>query len=482
MTISDQNIKKPNVSGQFYSADPEQLSREVEKYITAAEVAATEQPVKMIIVPHAGYIYSGSVAGYGFKAVKNEKVKTIIILAPSHFYGFDGVSVWTPGGFETPLGRVLVDQDFTDQLIAANDKFYFKPEAFEKEHSLEVEIPFLQETFENFEIVAVIMGQTSYSTLEAFAHALNKIIDDRDDVLVVVSTDLSHYHNDATARKMDQRAMDAIEAIDPAKVYQECSKRSMEMCGFIPVTAGLLYAKIRGLHEAKVLNYANSGDVSGDRDRVVGYTSVTFSKGDGPAELPPDGIKESDGIEALSMDQKRRLINIAKQTIHDFVLNGEITQVSNTDPRLMKDEGAFVTINKNGRLRGCIGNIIGSGPLYTLVRDMAISAASKDPRFTPLKKEELDQIEVEVSVLSKPRVITNIDEFIIGKHGVIVSQGPGHSGVFLPQVAESTGWSREEFLSNLCSQKARLPADAWKDPRTKIEIFSAQVFSEHDVQ
>ena len=152
------------------------------------------------------------------------------------------------------------------------------------------------------------------------------------------------------------------------------------------------------------------------------------------------------------------------------------------DARLSLEEGAFVTIHKNGNLRGCIGNIIGRQPLYQTVRDMAISSATKDPRFPSVTVGELEDIHVEVSVLSKPKVITNVDEIQLGVHGVIVSQGPFHTGVFLPQVAEETQWTKEEFLSHLCSQKADLPADAWKDPKTKIEIFTAEVFSEKDVQ
>ena len=153
-----------------------------------------------------------------------------------------------------------------------------------------------------------------------------------------------------------------------------------------------------------------------------------------------------------------------------------------SDKRLSWEEGAFVTIHKNGNLRGCIGNIIGRKPLYQTVLDMAISSSTQDPRFPPVTVDELDDIDVEVSVLSKPKVITNIDEIQLGVHGVIVSQGPSHSGVFLPQVADDTQWTKEEFLSHLCSQKANLPADAWKDPKTKIEIFTAEVFSESDVQ
>ena len=181
----------------------------------------------------------------------------------------------------------------------------------------------------------------------------------------------------------------------------------------------------------------------------------------------------------LTMDQKKTLLTIAKDTIGLYVNDGKILAVNNQDPRLSEEEGTFVTIHKFGQLRGCIGNILGNGPLYLLVREIAIASASQDPRFPSVKKEELKDLEIEISVLSKPKVITNIDEIKMGVDGVIVSQG-FHQGVFLPQVATETGWSKEEFLSELCSQKAGLSRDCYKNPETTIRIFTANVFSQKD--
>jgi len=165
-----------------------------------------------------------------------------------------------------------------------------------------------------------------------------------------------------------------------------------------------------------------------------------------------------------------------------LVMAGKKYQPQITDPRLRQVEGAFVTIHKQGKLRGCIGNIVGRQPLYLTVRDMAIAAVSQDPRFTAVKEAELSEIDVEISVLSVPQVTTDIEGIEMGKHGVIVSRGFGHGGVFLPQVATETGWNREQFLSNLCAHKAGLPADAWKDPKTTIQTFTADVFSQQEVE
>ncbi|HPB68754.1 MAG TPA: AmmeMemoRadiSam system protein A, partial [Candidatus Omnitrophota bacterium] len=169
------------------------------------------------------------------------------------------------------------------------------------------------------------------------------------------------------------------------------------------------------------------------------------------------------------------------KTIQDYILNGTVRNVEEADPRLAAEEGAFVTLHKRKMLRGCIGNIVARGPLYLTVRDMAIAAATQDPRFPAVTKEELDQLDVEISVLSRPRRCRDVNEIKMGTHGVIVRKGIFHQGVFLPQVATETGWTREEFLSNLCMHKAGLPPDAWKDPKTHIEIFTADVFSEQDV-
>src|SRR3989338_5138422 len=275
MAHADTKIKRPNVSGQFYTAEPQELSAQIGEFFQRADVAPADRHIDIVIAPHAGYIYSGAVAAHGFKAASRNKYTTIVILAPSHYVGFDGISVGQQDGFQTPLGVVNVDQEFAKRLIAEDENFYFAPEPFEREHSLEVEIPFLQKTFTDFKIVPVIMGQPSFALLEKFAASLNKIIGERKDVLIVVSTDLSHYHPDAKARMMDALAIKAITSLDARTLWEGCQLRNaMEMCGFVPATAALLYARQRGLTQAQMLRYANSGDVTGDRDGVVGYTSI----------------------------------------------------------------------------------------------------------------------------------------------------------------------------------------------------------------
>ncbi|MCB9771108.1 MAG: AmmeMemoRadiSam system protein B [Candidatus Omnitrophica bacterium] len=464
--FADENIKLPNVSGQFYAGDPQKLAGDIDAFLKAATISPVTDNIQMIIAPHAGYRYSGSVAGYSFKAVSKKSFKTIIILAPSHFYGFDGASIWTNGGFKTPLGVVPVDEDFAKALSRADSKFAFVRPAFDKEHALEVEIPFLQKTFQDFKIVPVILGQMSFDSCQKLSDTLNNLIGTRQDVLVVVSSDMSHYHDDKTARIMDFAAFKSIKDLDAKGFYQKCLLRTQEMCGFIPVTTAILLAKARQW-QVQILKYANSGDVTGDRSNVVGYGAVMFTQ-------QPASIAQQTA--PFNSQQKEILLNLAKEAVVSFVTEKKIVDVKISDSRLAVPEGAFVSIYKDGQLRGCIGHIVSREPLQKTVRDMAIAAASEDPRFPVVTSEELPTLDFEVSVLSRPWKVANIDDIQMGVHGVIISQGRGKRGVFLPQVATETRWSKEKFLSELCSQKAGLPPTCWKDPKTSIEIFTADVF------
>ncbi|MBU0469636.1 MAG: AmmeMemoRadiSam system protein B [Candidatus Omnitrophica bacterium] len=485
MSISDQKIKNPNVSGQFYDSRSERLSKDIDKFLLDAKVTQREKFIDIIISPHAGYIYSGAVAAHGFKAASKNKYKTVVILAPSHFHGFDGVSIGLYDAFKTPLGDVPVDLDFAKKLELLNDKFYFDEKAFAREHSLEVQIPFIQKTFNNFKVVPVVVGQISAQTLKDFAQALNVVIGNRKDVLVVASTDLSHYHDAEFARNIDRKTIEVIKSLDVQELVEGSYLKTLELCGSMPVAISMVYAKLKGLTNVEVLTYANSGDVSGDRSNVVGYVSAIIYGDRGIAESSIEenvGLKEGGADQdGLSVDQKKRLLFIARKTVEEYVRNKKKLDFAENDARLKQPEGAFVTLKKNGKLRGCIGNIIAQGPLYLTVRNMAIAAASQDHRFSPVTVKELDDIEIDISVLTKPRVVKSASEIVLGKHGVIVSRGSFNQGVFLPQVATDTGWSKEKFLSELCSQKAQLPPDSWKDPATKLEVFEAIVFDEHEL-
>ncbi len=476
-------IKEPNVSGQFYPNDPKKLSLQIDAFLRLADVDPFKEKIEIMVSPHAGYLYSGAVAAYGYKAASEQQFKTIVVIAPSHVARFSGVSIFSEGQFRTPLGLIDVDQDFAKQLLARHEQFNDVPQVFEKEHALEVQIPFLQKSFNDFRIVPIVMGHPSFEVCEQLAYALNEIIGTRQDVLVVLSTDMSHYHNAQVANAMDHQAIALIERLDAQGFWNECIEQKIELCGFAPVTTGLLLAQQRGL-QVKILTYADSGDVSKDKSAVVGYFSAVFFKEsfqDIDSENVGDAMMKKDKTVLLSQAHKKRLLEIARSTIAMHVTSGKKMDVQESDPRLSFEEGAFVTIHKNGQLRGCIGNVLGQGPLYRTVRDMAVASTSQDPRFSPVSPHELDHLEIEVSVLSKPWKIKDPKEIELGVHGVIVKKGLFHQGLFLPQVATEQGWNREQLLSYLCQHKAGLPADAWKDSSVTLEIFTAQVFSEKDL-
>lgn len=255
--------------------------------------------------------------------------------------------------------------------------------------------------------------------------------------------------------------------MDAQGLYYGLREGKVQLCGGFPVVTTLMLAKELGHHKLNVLKHTNSAIVTGKKIKgawTVGYTSCVIDQ-------------EKGEIKMLNKEQRKKLLEMARHSIETYLKTGKKLEVSETDPTLLKEMGAFVTLRKHGQLRGCIGNLTGDKPLYLMVRDMAVESAVADPRFSPVELEDLKDIEIEISALSPMQKIDNSDKIQLGVHGVLVRKG-FYSGVFLPQVATETGWTKEEFLSNLCSHKAGLSADAWKDKSTELYIFSAEIFSE----
>ncbi|MBN1663075.1 MAG: AmmeMemoRadiSam system protein B [Deltaproteobacteria bacterium] len=477
-SYTDDKVKPAALAGSWYPGDARELGAMLDKFLKAAATPALGGAIGVIVSPHAGYVYSAPTACFGFKAASSQKVSTVVILAPSHQYSFKGASVWPEGVFETPLGPLEVDKDLAARVMAFDERFIFRRDVFagsagRPENSVETQLPLIKKVFPSAKILPMIVGHPpDADMIRTVASALAAAVGDRTDVLVDVSVDQSHFHPLKEAQAIDARGLKAIEDMDVNGFWKGHADRKMEVDGFHVVAAAMLYAGARGFGKAKVLHYGTSADATGDKSSVVGYASIALYR-DAPA-----AAEAGDAKSALTPEQKARLLTIARETLDTFVRTGKAPEYHETDPRLLLEEGAFVTLQKRGALRGCIGNIIGRGPLYRTVRDMAVAAASEDPRFRPVKADELKDIDVEISVLSKPRVVQSADEIELGKHGVIVGKGYMNRGVFLPQVATETGWTKERFLSELCSQKAGLPPDSWKDPSVKLEVFTADVFGE----
>ncbi len=454
------DIKKANVAGAFYPAEPQELSRKIEDFLHGAGEALNAPGAELAVVPHAGYGYSGAVAARVYKTLSRKPYATIVILAPSHHYPFSGAAIWPKGGFQTPLGVVPVDEEFAERLVKTLPSVIERRDTFEKEHSLEVQLPFIQKTWSAAKIVPLLLGQPDAKVCAELAAALDSVIGRRDDVLVLVSTDLSHYHPYDSAQAMDEKTLDAVRQGDIEGFWNGIIQGRMEMCGFMPMATGMIFAQRRGL-AAEVLLSVNSGDTAGDKSKVVGYSAVVFHK-----------------TFFLTAQQKRFLLSYARRTIEVFMRTGQRIPLATADPRFEQTQGVFVTIKSHGQLRGCIGHVIGQEPLREGVRNMAIAAASEDPRFPPVTEADLKDIEIEISVLSPLKRVQDITEIVLGRDGVVVSDGRGHQGIFLPQVALETGWSKEKFLSELCAQKAGLEPDAWKKPDIQLYTFTADVFKE----
>ena len=407
--------------------------------------------------------------------MKGSDFDAVFILAPSHFYAFRGVSVYKQGFFRTPLGDIEIDSELTQRLISYSEKIDFIPQAFEREHSLEVELPFLQKSLDNLKIIPVIVGQIDYADCAMLAKAISDITKDKK-VLVVASTDLSHFHPYPEAVEMDSKAISYIKNLDAFGLWRSNLKKECEVCGLRPVLVLLNYVKQLGL-KAEVLRYANSGDVTGDKSGVVGYSSIVFFKN---SDNPHRNKISLEGEEEMFNEiQKKRLLEIARQTITEYVTSGKSPDFKEEDPQLNIKRGAFVTLHKDGNLRGCIGSFTSEEPIYKLISKMAIESATGDPRFSPVTKQELGNINIEISVLTEPQLIDDWKKIRLGIDGVIVRRGFS-SGVFLPQVATETGWSLETFLKQLCWGKAGLPDDCYKDSNTQIYTFQAFIFSEEE--
>jgi len=464
-------IRPPAVAGQFYPAAAEEITEQINGYLKQASTPPVAGEIKAIIVPHAGYDFSGQVAAYGFKLLKGVKINTAVLIGNSHTAYFDGAAIDSSDVWQTPLGQVAVDKELADKLIKADSAIKYDASVHGQDHVLEVEIPFLQVVLAgNFKIVPIMLGNKADDSYKKLAKALKDNLGEND--VVVVSSDMSHYPKHEDANKIDRGALEKIKSgkVDELEKYVESVENSgvaneqTVLCGIDAVKTLLELARLSGWDKIEVLKYLNSGDVSGigDKNRVVGYGAVAFAQ-----------IQTAGG---LNREQRELLLTMAKETVESFVTTGQAPEFDVTDERLKQKQGAFVTLTKNGQLRGCIGQIVPTDePLWQVVREMAVAACSEDGRFNPVEKSELDELEYEVSVLSAPEAIDDWKKIELGKQGVIIRKG-GRSGVFLPQVATETGWTLEEFLGQLCSQKAGLSPSCYKDKDTEIQIFSAQVF------
>jgi len=465
MTInetSEKKVRKSVIAGSWYPGSKDDLSKMLDGFFGNAEKEDLGE-IKAVIAPHAGYIYSGQVAAFSFKQIEGKDYNKVIILAPTHHYPFNGASIANYTHYETPLGEVRISP-LSKDLMKESQLISSIPAAHSKEHSAEIEIPFLQKALKNFEIVPIIIGRMSREEIDEFSDLIIRHLDEK--TLIVTSTDLSHYHPYDEAVSMDTSCINSIIALDIKKA------EGCEMCGYFPVLITMRIAEKLNW-STKLLKYANSGDVTGDRSGVVGYTAIAFYK------------RKNNPHNELNEEQKKYLLKLARDTVELYVKEGKKLEPETDDLELKKNKGVFVTLEKGGQLRGCIGHIQPIQSLYLDVRDNAINAAVHDPRFSPVGKDELDKIEIEVSVLTTPELIeVNSPEEYLEKiqasiDGIIIDY-KGRGATYLPQVWEMLP-DKEEFLSHLC-EKAFLPGDCWKEKEVKIYRYRVVAFKESELE
>jgi hypothetical protein len=480
-------VRPAAAAGQFYPGDPVQLTQTVDACLASAKAPTAVAGLIALIVPHAGYPYSGKIAGQAYRILKGKVISTVVIVGPSHYTRIRGAALCSAQAWETPLGKVAADAELVAAL-AGHDGFALNDAAHSPEHCIEVQLPFLQRALGKFRLVGVLMSDFSRDNCARVAQALAAALRGRS-ALLIASSDMSHYpaYNDACSS--DREMLAAIRTLDPEKVLAkdaELMRRgtaglACTLCGLGPVVAVMEAAKKLGADKVEVLAYANSGDVAPEtRDRVVGYCAAAIS-GKERAEMtqePPEKTDKS-AEAALDKDQQRKLLRLARRAIEEYVRSGKVIEVTEDDHALTQPRGVFVTLRRGDMLRGCIGDLEGREPLYLNVRDKAIASATQDFRFEPVRPDEVRDLHIEISVLSPMWRETDPSKIIAGKHGVLVCQGR-RAGVYLPQVATEQGWTREQMLNHLCQFKAGLPADAWKRG-AELYCFTCQVFGEDEL-
>ncbi len=464
--------RPPAVAGSFYPADAKQLAAQVDGLLANAAVPAIRDPLIALVAPHAGYPYSGPVAAHSYALLKGRQYKRVVIIAPSHYEAFKFASIYDGDAYITPLGRVPVDKDFARKLADSDPvlKLSRRAHTNSQEHSLEVQLPFLQRTLGQFTLVPIIMGEQDYESSRALGVALARLLQKSVDTLIVASSDLSHYHPYDEAVRLDRKALNALTEWDYLSASRNFERRVWEACGGGPIVAAMIAAERLGANDARLIKYANSGDIAGDKTRVVGYGSLAMVRG--PNLKPAKG----GGLVLTGVEQKE-LLKLARTSAETAVREKKLYAAPPVAlDALAVERGAFVTLREKGELRGCIGYTAPVTPLYLTVRDVAALAAVRDSRFPPVSTAELDKLQYEISVLSPMRRVTDINQIHVGRHGLLVKNGQ-FEGILLPQVPTEFGWDRRTFLDQTC-EKAGMQPGCWQRDDTDIFMFTALVFDE----
>jgi MEMO1 family protein len=475
-------VRPPVAAGSFYPADGERLRAAVDAVLADAVAARAGRPIA-VIAPHAGYVFSGGIAADAFQQAADQRYDTIVVLGTNHTVpGFRGAAVAPQAGFRTPLGIVETDRAVVDLLLKECRSCRLDAAPHAREHSVEVQLPFIQRLWPAARIVALVIGDSDLELGRDVGGALARVLAGRS-ALIVASSDLSHYPTAAQAERLDGETLSAIAALDPARIRavlhgSAAAAVDTAACGEAAILTAVTAAKGLGARRGVFVSYAHSGQTpTGDPERVVGYGAVALTSAEVPA-LAPALLRapgKGEASDALTGADRRTLLRLARETLRRLLTTDTAPRLRDLPPRLVRPQGLFVTLKKRGELRGCIGRVTSEEPLALLVSRMAFEAAFKDPRFSPLAPDELAALTIEISLLTRPAPVPRAADVVMGRDGVILHKG-GRGAVFLPQVATETGWGREQFLDQLC-RKASMSTGCWREGATLL-TFQAEVFKE----
>ncbi len=462
--------REPAVAGTFYSSDPAELIKQLKSCFDKAENIITNH-ISALVVPHAGYSYSGIVAASAYAHIDPDAAyENIFVIGSSHHVSFHGASVYNRGHYKTPLGVVPVNLELTNALIRKNKDFVFKREAHAEEHTVEVQLPFLQYRIKQInQIVPIVIGVKDYDSCRRIAEVLRPYFNSKN--LFVFSSDFSHYPSDEDARAIDEKTANAICQNNAERLIIQLEENNSSnvsnlytsLCGWSSVLTLLYLTKDSNTYKYRRIKYMNSSEaMSMRKNRVVGYQSILVENDDRKTDV-------------ISEDNKSILLKVAHNAIQRHLgLKDESAKISNTDD-LKQFDSAFVSIYVDGKLRGCIGQFASEKELPDLISSLAVTSAFNDDRFPPISIKELKKMSIEISVLTPMRKINSIDDIELGKHGVHL-EVDGKKGTFLPQVALKTAWNLEEFLGHLARDKAHVGWEGWR--KADLSVFEAIVFSD----
>jgi len=477
-------VLRSSLAGTWYSDDTEALREQIESFFQKAQVEPINNVIALIL-PHAGYQFSGQTAVCGLKTT-DTKYKRIIIIGPSHRISMEEIlSVPRVTHYQTPLGQIPLDVEFINKILKYS-LFQNVPQAHNYEHSVQIELPLLQYGQKDFKLVPIVAGTCSLQTITKAGSILKSLVDE--ETLVIASSDFVHFGPNygytpfkenipEQIKELDMGAYEYIAALDAKGFLEYKYKTGSTICGYVPIA--VLLSMFDKPARVDLTNYTTSGELTDDFTNSVSYLSVAFS---GSWQNNPEIKPQSNDPELeLTEQDKEQLLALARKTMVYALRTRRVPQASELGVSIsdaMKcPRAAFVTLKKHSQLRGCIGDIFPQRPLYRSVIRNAINACVNDRRFLPLTEAECNDITIEISALTAPEPIASADKIRIGIDGVVLSKD-GHSAVFLPQVAPEQGWDVNQMLTQL-SLKAQLPADAWKEGASFL-VFQAVVFGESE--